>query len=217
MKNSLNFNCLLIALALLICCAAGNSVAAQTASVAANRQLDFWQTFAPAGGRFKIAAPRELSSLEIPAELEERLNLKVYQASLHTEAFRVSYVDYPVDDEIIEILKQRWEELWNGFREGFRTNAPASAFLVSDKNITKGDVSGREIVIEGNAVSYKVQFFLVGKRFYAVEMQTPVLRNAPDGLKKIYQAEADKFFNSFQILDNKTTVAKKVANKGKTR
>ena len=217
MKNSRRFNRFLFLVALFVFLAAGNSVSAQTTSVTANRQLEFWQTFSPAAGRFKIAAPKEFSSLEIPAEIEERLNLKVYQVRLQSESYTVSYVDYPVDEEIIEILKQRWEELWNGFREGFRTNAPASAFLISDKTISKGSISGREIVIEGNAIVYKIHFFLVGKRFYAVEMQTPVLRNAPEALKKIYQAEADKFFNSFQILDNKTQVAKKATNKGKTR
>ena len=71
-------------------------------------------------------------------------------------------------------------------------------------------VSDASFVI--NVKNVKARAVATKNKVYLLLVTSPDLRSAPPALAQVFQAEADKFFNSFQILDNRPQIAR---NKGK--
>ena len=76
----------------------------------------------------------------------------------------------------------------------------SSGVFVSEKTFIK---DGKNVKARAIATKNRVYMLFVG---------TPDLQSATPELARVYQAEADKFFNSFQILDNKPQVARSSAD-----
>jgi hypothetical protein len=178
---------------------------AQTVSQSANQQLAAWRTFAPANEKFRIQLPQEPSGAT-DYEYTDLFKARAYELKMNSTAFLVGYIEFGGNTEAQNFLKQNWNEIWNAAGAKLREVAKEKSnfWLVADKNVAQGIYNGREIVIEAGTVTGRTRYYLVKNRLYVVAMMMPTLVNAPAALAKIYQAEAEQFFNSFQIADNKT-------------
>jgi hypothetical protein len=186
---------------------------AQTSSKAANLQLASWKIFSPAEKNFKVSLPVEPERTLLPTAFEDVESI-VHKSVTKFAMFQVISTDLPADIEEDD-LKKFWDSAISlGLND---VEKKQGAFIVrSRKDVSRGSILGREVIIENGTVSSRMQFFLVKKRFYVVEMSKPDFQNMPKELAEIYQAESDKFFNSFQIVDNKPQqVARGAGNKQK--
>lgn len=82
-------------------------------------------------------------------------------------------------------------------------------FVVSQKNISTPKTLIYEVVAENGATRYKTRYYFSQNTFYGIQTATPLLHNIPEEIAKVYHAESDKFFNSFQIVNNKPQIARK--------
>lgn len=208
------------------------SSAAQTSSQTANRQLEAWKTFSPAGKNFKVslpAEPHELGEQEtqtVVTALKSRIkksgdqfetsfydNVSVYELNARWNGFGIIVIDYKwqkIDyDEKSGVLTLSSENRSDDFvlREWLefeKAKMLPNGVFVSEVNFTR------------DGKNFKARAFATKNRVCLLAVETPDLNSATPALARVYQAEADKFFNSFQILDNKPQVARGVAKSEKT-
>ena len=198
------------------------SSAAQTSSQTANRQLELWKTFSPAGQNFKISVPAEPQKLEsteaaaFAAKIEGALNknnvetnffdnVSVYSLKAKWQIFEVVVIDYKWQtldyDNASGVLtlssrKINDEIVLDQWLEFERVKMLPTGMLVSDREITK------------DGLNYRLRIVATKNKVYMLAVTASDLNSATPALAKVYQTEADKFFNSFQILDNKPQIAR---------
>ena len=229
MKNSLRklrYAAVASACLTLLLFAAQNQVSAQTKSQTANRQLEAWKIFSPTGKNFRVSLPAEPAESDSDdtqkfvsgfnseinqtgGELPFLGNTTVYNLETRWNEFRIVVLDHKwqkieydgktgiltlsSENSEDEVLTREWLKFKNA------KMLPGGVF-VSDANFV---VNVKNVRARAVATKNKVYLLLV---------TSPDLRGAPADLAQVFQAEADKFFNSFQILDNKPQIAR---NKGK--
>ena len=176
---------------------------AQTGIPNADRELKLWQTFSPEGAKFKVSLPQKPEALQLPLEFEN-LKFGAYRLTKTSAVYTVAFASRAMNKAEEDIVKQAWEDL-PGVVEKVSASLSAGkeGYVVSQKNLSTPSLLGYEIIVQRGATLVKIRYYFSKDTFYGLEMATPVLHNAPEELVKIYQAESDKFFNSFQILDNK--------------
>lgn len=174
--------------------------AAQTGNQAADREMKLWRMFEPAGGNFRVSLPTQPEASVLPFETDySTLEIHAFSSRTPSSAYMVLYIDL-VDISFKDA--KAVEAAFDRARGEILAKNP-SAVPMGERKITLGKLSGRELVFDNGASTIKMQLFLVKQRGYIVQIITPQTRNLPEALAKVYQAEAGKFFNSFQILDNK--------------
>ena len=173
---------------------------AQTGNQAADRELKLWRLFEPAGGNFRVSLPTQPVASVLPFETDySTLDIHVFTSRTTSSGYMISYID--IADISLKDAKAV-EAAFDRVKTEIVARNP-SAVPAGERKITSGRFPGRELVFDDGANNIKLQMFLVKQRGYIVEIVAPQTRNLPEALTKVYQAEADKFFNSFQILDNK--------------
>ncbi|HEX8395874.1 MAG TPA: hypothetical protein VF644_00375 [Pyrinomonadaceae bacterium] len=198
--------------------------AAQTSSQTANRQLEAWKTFSPAEKNFKVslpAQPEEMDSAEkqkivsairsqvvkthAQVEVSFLNNVSVYDLEAQWSGFRILVIDYKwqkIDyDEKSGILVLSSESstddlMLREWMEFEKAKMLPSGVFISDMTFVQ------------DGLHYKVRAFATKNRVYMLFVGMPDLNSATPALAKVFQAEVDKFFNSFQILDNKPQIAR---------
>lgn len=209
------------------------STAAQTRSETANRQLEAWKTFSPAGKYFKVALPAEPQQLDdygtqavvaslssqmkkSSAELETAMfnNVSVYNLDARWNGFGIVVIDY------------KWQKIEYDAQTGVVTlsnetktdETVLSEWLEFEKaKMLSNGIFTSETTMVKDGKSFKARAFATKNRVYLLFVGMPDLSSATPALAGVYQAEADKFFNSFQILDNKPQVARGAAAKSETK
>lgn len=189
---------LLFAAALLSICTA--NVWAQTGIQSADRELAQWRSFSPPNSRFAVSLPAQPESVVTPISTQEHtLELHGFMSKTTASVYLVAYIDYvkmPKDAESIE-------DAFDAGRDRMLASSKTAGALLSEKKITINNFPAREFTYQNDGGLFKTRMVLVRERGYILQVATPFLRNLPEVITKIYQAEADKFFNSFEILDNK--------------
>ncbi|MBC7796416.1 MAG: hypothetical protein H7Z37_06065 [Pyrinomonadaceae bacterium] len=217
MKNSF----LIVSLACLFVFAQP-AIFAQTASSkiapAAQRELDLWRTFTPKSSSFKIslpAAPEENSFAWQVAEKTVDINF------LHIKHSATDFVVMSFYQPELEKVQEKVEDYVDKLNIAIDKNGGVigDRSLSSRKDLTKNGVFGFETVFQNSEMrQIRSRFFMSKNRIYVLQVMMPDLHTAPSELVKVYQAEADKFFKSFQIIDNKPQIAKREnSGKGKSR
>lgn len=188
-----------------------NLAMAQTGVKVADREMKMWRLFEPAGGNFRVSLPVQPEGVILPLETEySTLDLHVFTSKTPSSVYAIVYID------LVDPSYKDSKTVEAGFDRA-RTEILArnpSAVPMGEKKIALGKLSGRELIFDNGANTIRMQLFLIKQRGYIVEIVTPQTRNLPEALAKVYQAEADKFFNSFQISDNKKA---EVQAKGKKK
>lgn len=172
---------------------------AQTGIASADRELRQWRNFSPPEGRFTVSLPAQPEGAIIPVETQgTTLELHGFMSKTTASTYLVAYLDYLKMPDNAEDM----DRAFDAGRERM-LNSNKSATLLSESKISIGNFPAREFVyqIEGNL--FKTKMIIVRNRGYLLQIATPILRNLPKVIVEVYQAEADKFFNSFEILDNK--------------
>lgn len=206
--------------------------AAQTRSETANRQLETWKTFSPAGKFFKVALPaepQELNSDETQtivsaigskikrsgAEVEVSFlnNVSVYNLTSRWSGFGILVIDY------------KWQKVEYDEKSGVVTLSSESTtdevvlreWMEFEKaKMLPNGVFASDISFVKEGANFKARAFATKNRVYLLFVGMPDLNSATPALAGVYQAEADKFFNSFQILDNKPQIARGAVKSAKT-
>lgn len=172
---------------------------AQTGNDRADRQMRQWRFFEPEAAGFRVSLPAQPVGAVIPFETPtSTLDLYVFASRTVSSTYAISYVDLDISPKDVKALEIGFERARSEI-----LSKVANTNLISEKKLTSGKFPGREFVFESGVNVYKTQMFRVKQRVYVVQLVTPQTRNLPDALVKVYQAESDKFFNSFQILEAK--------------
>ena len=180
-------------------CILPNLAAAQTNSIVANREMQSWKTLASVDSKFSISLPSTAEEVSIPIETGEKtFKMRVFMAKTTAAVYVINHVSFP------DALKFK-EAIEEGFNAGldYFLEKNKDIVLKSERKVMLGRHAGREMIYESSTTSIKLQTFIAREGIYTLELTTPILFNAPEDLVKVYQAESNKFFNSFQILDNK--------------
>jgi hypothetical protein len=173
---------------------------AQTGVKVADREMKSWRFFEPAGGDFRVSLPAQPERTVLPYETDDStLDIHVFTSKTSSSSYIIAYID------LISSSFKDLKAVEAGFdraRVEILAKLP-SVFPIGERKISSGKLSGREFVFDNGAYTIKMQMYLVKQRGYFVEVVTPQTRNLPEALAKVYQAESDKFFNSFQISNNR--------------
>ncbi len=207
------------------------SSAAQTSSQTANRQLETWKTFSPAGKNFKVslpAEPRQLNSDETQT-IVAAISSKIKKSKPEIEAEFLNDVSlYNLDARWngfgILVIDYKWQKIEYDEKSGVVTLSTETA---SDDYVLREWLEFEKAKMHSNGVfisettllkdgkNFKARAFATKNRVYLLFVGMPDLNSATPELAKVFQAEADKFFNSFQILDNKPQIARGAAKSEK--
>lgn len=186
-----------------------DSVNAQTGIGMADREMQQWKFFEPEGSGFRVSLPAQPSRAIIPFETPtSTLDMFLFTARTTSSTYSVSYFDLDISLKEVKALEAGFERT----RREITDKIPGFT-MISEKKFAVGKIPAREFIFEGGANNYKMQTYLLKQRVYVVQLSSPQMRNLPEALVKVYQAESDKFFSSFQILEAKKA---EVATKGKT-
>jgi TonB family protein len=132
---------------------------------------EFWKEFSSTAGRFKVALPGN------PTETSEtiELTLALGKVKRHTFAFEagfgaflVSYSDLPVTLAYPEDVE---EFLDHHIHEG--EIASSQGKLLSKTEIELDGYPGRELIAETPKSTFRMKYYLVGRRFYQIAVSTP--------------------------------------------
>lgn len=183
--------------------------AAQKNGYNVNRELELWRTFKPENGKFSISLPGVPES--VPAAFDfQGTEMEIYRLDTSTSSYLMFYISRKPNAEEEEIFKLVFKNFPAAIEKiNSQMIEKNVGHLVSQKNLSTPKMLKYEVVTEVGASSYKTRYFFSNNTFYGVQVITPVLHNIPEQIAAVYQAEADKFFNSFQIVNNKTQTARK--------
>jgi hypothetical protein len=199
------------------------NAASQTTSQAANQQLALWKTFSPAGNNFKAslpAAPRELEDNE-KDQVVTSIKNQVKKSEGNMAVFDNVSV-YTLDTQWngfgIVVFNYKWQKIDYDEKSG---NLVLSSEKLLDETVLLHEwwefekakrVSSEVFIVERDFTrdgrKSKARAVVTKNKVYILTVAMPDLYSAPPALAGVYQAEADKFFNSFQILDNKPQIAR---------
>ncbi|NJR19609.1 MAG: hypothetical protein HC785_30715 [Calothrix sp. CSU_2_0] len=148
-----------------------------------------WQEFSPDKGKFSILMPNEeiVDMAPEPGEMHEGVkSTKMYLSVHEKNVFMVSYADFKSD-----VTQLPSSELLDSAVEGMLEDGKK---LVSQKNITLGAYSGREVQFwdETAGITLTGRVFIVKQRMYMLLVgsdRNPQISNV------------SKFLNSFQLID----------------
>ncbi|MEP6923306.1 MAG: hypothetical protein ABI954_02475 [Pyrinomonadaceae bacterium] len=185
--------------ALIVLLVLPNLATAQTGIPAADRELQLWRMFEPAGGYFRVSLPTQPVGNVIPFETKDStLDMHFFSSQSKSSVYTVSYVDFDIPLKDSKALEAAFDTAGGEIKSKI-----PSAIMISEKKLMLGKIPGREFIFENGAQNFRAQMYLVKQRAYFAQLTRPQLNNLPAALLKVYQVESDKFFNSFQIVDNK--------------
>jgi hypothetical protein len=148
-----------------------------------------WKEFSPDQGKSSILMPNEDISDMTPdkSEMHENVeSVKMYLSVHGTDVYMISYADFKSD-----VTQLPSSELLDSAVEGMLEDGKK---LVSQKNITLGAYSGREVQFwdETAGMTLTGRVFIVKQRLYMLLV---------GGEKNPQASDISKFFNSFQLID----------------
>jgi len=141
-------------------------------------------------GKFKVnfTGTPKVSNEKVPTEVGDiEMFMFMYEKSL-TEIEMIAYSDYP--SAIVAVSDK--DEMLNGAKEGALSNL--EAVIKEEKQITYKGHKGIEFKANSSQYYVNYKIFLVNNRLYQIALMR-------DG-SYATQSNVDKFFNSFELLEN---------------
>lgn len=176
------------------------SATAQTGIKNADRELQLWRTYSPTDVNFKISLPNEPTRQTTPTAFEDVVGIK-YQSVTSSAMYQIIQINVPTNVESEE-LKTIFDDMVSAGIDEIDKKI-GGVIVGKRKDVSIKNAVGREITVEKGTAISTLRIYLSGKKLFVVEVARPNFPNTPPALAKVYQAESDKFFNSFQISDNK--------------
>jgi len=129
---------------------------------------ELWKEFSSAAGRFKVTLPGK------PTEATNTIKSRVGKIERHTftlgvgfAAYLVSYSDFPVSLTEPSQVKEFLDHMHEG------EVASSQGNLLSMTEIELDGYPGREFIAETPNSTYRMRYYLVGRRFYQIAISTP--------------------------------------------
>jgi hypothetical protein len=197
----------LFSAAFLLLFLSATNVSAQNKGYDVNRELELWKPFAPAGWNFKVSLPQEPQTVDILSAEVEGATTHGYELVTTTSRYSIFILKLSKPSSNFEQTKQFVQEITKG--------VPSGGFMIGDtfvatyKQNTRPNVMEEEVVLEKDGNTVTTKRFLTKTYFYQLQVTTPNLYAAPAQIKEVYQAQANKFFNSFQMVNNKPQTVRK--------
>jgi len=154
-----------------------------------------WQELVSTEGRFRVLMPDTPEDRFVPV-IGQIVNTEMHAYFVRTAVatYVVAYADFPIVKDP-RLLKKAFD---NG-RD--RLLASGKFRLVSERDITSGNIPGREIVYDDGAHVGTDRIYFVNGRAYQVIFLRPQLGGMPDEMMKFYDGLSSKFFDSFKTDD----------------
>lgn len=176
--------------AIVFCCLNTSLLVAQKAG-----RDKAWQELVSTEGRFRVLMPDTPEDRFVPV-IGQIVNTEMHAFFVRTAvaSYVVAYADFPnVKDP--RLLTKAYD---NG-RD--RLLASGRFQLVSERDVTAGNITGREIVYGDGANVGTDRIYFVNGRAYQVIFIRPQLGGMPNEMKKFYDGLSSKFFDSFKTDD----------------
>lgn len=154
-----------------------------------------WQELVSTEGRFRVLMPDTPEDRFVPV-IGQIVNTEMHAYFVRTAvaSYVVAYADFPnVKDP--RLLKKAYD---NG-RD--RLLASGNFHLVSERDVTAGNITGREIIYDDGANVGTDRIYFVNGRAYQVIFLRPQLGGMPNEMIKFYDGLSSKFFDSFKTDD----------------
>lgn len=180
---------------------AGNPSSAPAA--AAEYNPGAWKEFSPPEGRFSVLMPGtpKYSEQEVVSGADKVIR-HVYTVGSVNGKYLVMFADlspYPkTPASIREVLNAGRDALLAGGKD---------KTVISEKETTVAGHIARELLVDGGAKFYRVQFFYAGGRLFQLELETPTNVAFKSGRPSddthdrtdLYRLMNEKFFGSFKL------------------
>jgi hypothetical protein len=152
-----------------------------------------WHELVSSEGRFRVLLPDTPSELFVPVPGQiVTTEVRVFVVKNAVANYAVLFGDLPSGTEP--------EELKNAFDNGRdRALTQGNLRLISEKDISKPGMIGREYVMDDGAFVIRNRVYYIKGRLYETIFAGPGLNGMPAGLVQYYDGLAAKFFNSFKI------------------
>lgn len=197
----------LFCFALFILALTAATASAQNKGYNVNRELELWKPFAPAGWNFQVSLPQAPQEIDILSAELEGAKTHGYELTTTTSRYSIFILKLTKPSANFEEAKKLAQEL--------AKSAPSGGFMIGDtfiatyKQTKRPNFLEEEVVIEKDGNTVTTKRFLTKTYFYQLQVTAPILNAAPAQIKEIYQAQANKFFNSFQIVNNKAQTVRR--------
>jgi len=155
-----------------------------------------WQELVSTAGRFRVLLPDIPEERFVPITGQiVNTEMRTYFVRTSVASYVVTYTDFPNVAKDPRSLRKSFDDV----REGLLSNGRLR--LLSEKNITMGNVPGREIVFDDGANVVTSKMYFVNGRLYQLMFLRPQLSGMPDDMVRFYDGLSSKFFGSFKTDD----------------
>jgi hypothetical protein len=163
------------------------AVVCLTSSVLGAENKETWKTYAPEGAGFSVLFPSEPTTGTIPKQEPPVYTAAIKRTAVDALSYQVTWSlrDKPFEGRGAAIIFVRAAELG--------AVKVSKGKLIRSKRITRGELEGREFVIEvskDNVVRERI--FAGGKSVYSLDVWGK-------DQKAMESPDAEKFFNSFKL------------------
>jgi hypothetical protein len=147
--------------------------------------------------------PGKPTSIKQPTTLSNpTLNVDLYISYVETPNgnYFVSYNDFPAD----QVKQRQPQSILNSSRDG--QVGTVKGKLLSDKDITQGQIPGKEFEVSGEtsgvSVYVRLRLYLAGNRMYSVYALYPLGNQPVKDIQTSSAKDIQTFFDSFKITAN---------------
>jgi hypothetical protein len=190
-------------------------VNAQTKSSIANRQLNAWKTNSFVSQGFKVSFPGDPEEFVLNDQLKNaipilsEMDIRLYHFTATAAIYGISSAKKPpaIFDEVSGYLPTTAKGAATGYANGFLSGK--DTIIISDKGRAQGSSYIRDVFFENGAMQGHLRVLAIKNKVYGLFVFNPTLRSAPEELVKVFNAEVNKFFDSFQLINAKQIVSKR--------
>jgi hypothetical protein len=153
-----------------------------------------WKEFISDEGRFKVLFPgiphQTFKENDTP---NGKVKTTIFDVALTEDYFEVRYGDFLAEPDVNQ---NDLKSYYDFIRDNTLKLQPST--LLSERDISLNGKQGRELVINFNETYIKYRLFLIGRRMFQASIRVKISRKDDP----IFQDRANKFLDSFQILEN---------------
>jgi len=153
-----------------------------------NTQDGNWLEFTSEVGNFSVMMP---GTPEEDVETSQRGEMRQYLVSSDDETIAYGVFYYDVGELPRKLSATEIDELFDASIAGFLEDWQEKN-IVSENNISLGNVPGRAIEVEGSEGMFKMRLYWAAPRLYMVLVGSEQPEEFP--------TESDRFFDSFEFL-----------------
>ena len=179
----------------------GGSVQAQTkAKLIKEERASSWKEFDSKEGKFSVSLPgAPIPSVRTMDTTIGKVTTHSFSVEGDLGIYYVAYVEFPVSPETPDEIRAGLDSS--------RDQASRDGHLISENDVSLGDVLGREILVKKNNLIFHARYFFTkGRLFQAILTSAPQIvfkegepTSNPSDFTDTYRTSAKKFFDSFKL------------------